>query len=135
MSDDVGKVPEEHTDSAERKLSGLKPFKPGEEWTGNAKGRPKGSRNKLSEEFLSDLLVEWRENGPTALKAAALEKPVEFCKMVANLLPKQIQIKDELSDFTDEQLAALNALVASLIGNTEGAESEDSQGTGQKTLQ
>lgn len=33
----------------------LKPFKPGKEWNGNAKGRPKGSRNR------STIVREWLE--------------------------------------------------------------------------
>ena len=88
-----------------RKLGG-ELFKPGPEWNGNAKGRPKGSRNKLAEEF-RDLYETWTTVGVDALKRAAENKPMEFCKMVASLLPKEVAIKNELSEYTDEQLAAL----------------------------
>ncbi len=128
MNDDIDDDPD--TDNTERKQSGLIPFKPGQ--SGNPTGRPKGSRNKLSEEFLSDLLVEWRDQGPAALKKAAAEKPVEFCKMVASLLPKEIAVKNELSEFTDEELAALIALTESIRRD---AEDEDQEGTGKGTLQ
>jgi hypothetical protein len=54
-----------------------------------AKGR-RGSRNKLGEKFLDALLAEWRRSGKKALEKAAGDDPVAFCKMIANLLPKEI---------------------------------------------
>ncbi|MGO4449093.1 hypothetical protein AB4Y96_09210 [Phyllobacterium sp. TAF24] len=36
-------------------------FKPGNP------GRPEGSRNKLGEQFLSDLLASWEANGPDVI--------------------------------------------------------------------
>jgi hypothetical protein len=54
-----------------------------------AKGR-RGSRNKLGEKFLDALLAEWRRSGKKALEKAAGGDPVAFCKMIANLLPKEI---------------------------------------------
>ena len=53
-------------------------------------GRPKGSRNKLSEAFLTDLHAEWERSGPEALRRCAADEPPTFCKIVANLLPKEI---------------------------------------------
>ena len=105
------------TDNTARKLSGLRPFRAGSEWTGNQNGRPKGSRNKLSEEFLADLLADWQEGGIAALKAAREAKPEIYCKMVAGLMPKEVKLGGELSELSDEQLAALGELVASLLGN------------------
>ena len=54
-----------------------------------AKGR-RGSRNKLGEKFLDALLAEWRRSGKRALEKASGDDPVAFCKMIANLLPKEI---------------------------------------------
>ena len=37
-----------------------RPFKPGQ--SGNPRGRPKGSRHKLSERFFAELCEDWEEN-------------------------------------------------------------------------
>ncbi len=53
-------------------------------------GRPKGSRNKLGEAFLSDLLEEWSKSGPQALKRLAEDDPGAFVRVAASVLPKEI---------------------------------------------
>jgi hypothetical protein len=59
--------------------------------TGNlGGGRPKGSRNRLGEAFLSDLASEWERSGAEALARCAKDHPAVFCKVVAGLLPKEI---------------------------------------------
>lgn len=53
-------------------------------------GRPRGSRNKLGEEFLDDLIYEWRANGKKALALCAAREPTQFVKIVSNILPKEV---------------------------------------------
>lgn len=106
------------------------PFPPGQ--SGNPKGRPKGSKNKLSEEFLADLLADWQQGGVAALKEARANKPTEYCKLVASLVPKEITVKNDLSEFSDEQLAALGELAASLLGDVAGVAGKDRKGNGSK---
>ncbi len=60
--------------------------------TGNkGGGRQKGSRNKLGEQFVSDLYSEWRKSGVAALKHVAENDPTAFCKIVANILPARLE--------------------------------------------
>lgn len=78
------------SESTERKQ---KPqlFKPGQ--SGNPAGRPKGARQKLGEDFLQDVYAIWQESGRAAVETVLRERPHEFLKVVASLLPKDINVK------------------------------------------
>jgi hypothetical protein len=53
-------------------------------------GRPKGSRNKLGEQFIADLHAEWQKSGAQALERMARYDATGFVKVVASVLPKEI---------------------------------------------
>ncbi len=54
-------------------------------------GRPVGSRNKLGEEFLKDMLSAWQADGIDAIRRVIAERPQDFLKVVASILPKEVQ--------------------------------------------
>lgn len=64
-------------------------FKPGQ--SGNPAGRPKGARNKLGEEFLKRLEADFRKHGQEAIEQVRLDKPDVYLKVVAQIVPKQMQ--------------------------------------------
>ena len=68
----------------------LTQFKPGQ--SGTPKGRPQGSRNKLTEDFFRDLSEAWTAFGKPALMTAAWMHPVEFVRVVAQLMPKDVDV-------------------------------------------
>lgn len=91
-------------------------FAPGQ--SGNPAGRPKGSRNKLGEQFLADMLADWEENGKGAIATVREEKPDAYLKVVASILPKELNVRvNEFDDLTDEQLARQLANIASQLAN------------------
>lgn len=85
-----------------------KPFKSGAEWNGNAAGRPKGSRNRLSENFLAALADDFDAHGVKAIKTVREEDPGKYLSVVAQLVPKETDINVK----TDETFVALWKAVA-----------------------
>lgn len=77
-------------------------------------GRPKGARGKLGEAFLEALHDDFQEHGVDTIARVREEKPDQYMKVVASLLPKEIKI-EAVSDLTDEQLDQRIRQLASLI--------------------
>jgi hypothetical protein len=84
-------------------------FKPGNP------GRPKGSRNKLGEAFIADLFATWQKRGLSAIERVIDEKPEVYLKVIASLLPKNVNLKhDHLDDLTDDQLMRKLAMLTEM---------------------
>jgi Family of unknown function (DUF5681) len=66
------------------------PFEKGQ--SGNPNGRPKGSRNKLSEAFLQALSADFTAQGTAVIEKVRAEKAHEYLKIVALLVPKQVEL-------------------------------------------
>jgi len=115
----------------ERQLAALRPFKPGDEWKGNAGGKPTAARNRIQGDFLNALAADFEKNGKKAIADCREKDPTAYVKVVASLMPKQIDMRSNLDELADEQLtSAITAVRAILIaeytregtGEAEGAE-------------
>lgn len=94
--------------------------KTGRFMTGNksSRGRPRGSRVKLVEDVVTDVLDSWRRDGPIALARVASLEPGKYLDFIAKVLPREVKLEittptDGLSDERlTEMLDVLDAIAA-----------------------
>lgn len=117
----------------------LEPFKwkPGQ--SANPAGRPKGSRNKLAETFLADVLTEWDAHGAVAISDMREKNPGDFVKMVAGLMPKEMTLSlHDNSELTDDELfdrlASLRASIAPFLAGRDGGIGEGVEGSSSRAV-
>lgn len=94
-------------------------FKPGQ--SGNPGGAVKGYRKHLNAKFLEALAKDFDEYGEDAIIRARAEDPVGYMKVVAGLLPKQIEAATPLDDVTDAELIAGIALLRARLAQGSGS--------------
>ena len=108
------------TEATEQKHSGLIPYKPGQ--SGNPKGRPKGARNKLGEAFLQALHDDFDKHGAAAIVAVRTEKPDQYLKVIASILPREIDVGENLATAMKESRdAAAGAFFRAMAEDLETA--------------
>ena len=88
------------------------PWQPGQ--SGNPAGRPRGSRSRLSESFLSDFHAVWEEEGIQAIRRCARNDPSTFVRVAASLLPHDINLNVGVNA---ETFVANFRQAVSLLGN------------------
>ena len=95
-------------------------FEKGRSKTG---GRTKGAKNRLSHAFLTALAEDFEQHGIETLKIARMEKPVEYIRIVAGLMPRELEIMDSrLTDLSDEEL---DVFIVKLRAQLRGAIAQD----------
>jgi hypothetical protein len=61
-------------------------------------GRKAGTRNKLQAKFIEKLAEDFGEHGEGVIRIVRLEKPNEYLKIVASILPKEFLVSDNAID-------------------------------------
>lgn len=65
-------------------------WKPGQ--SGNPRGPEPGTRRKLAEDFVRDLHESWTILGKPAITTVAWTDPSTYLKVIASLIPKDIEV-------------------------------------------
>ena len=86
-------------------------FEPGREKTG---GRRKGSRNRISTALLEAIAEDFEKHGQEAIVIARVERPVEYLKICASLVPHAFEDEAPLQ-------VAVNQIVRTIIDPTDKA--------------
>jgi hypothetical protein len=85
--------------------------------SGNPAGRPRGSRNALSEEVICALLRDFRKHGEKAVAQVRRDQPGVWLKVIAMLVPREhkVEHRNPVKELSDEQLeAAIEYIEAAL---------------------
>lgn len=106
----------------EIRIANLRPhqFAPGNPGPG------KGIRKRLAGDFVRELHRDFNEHGPEAIAKCRTQRPAEYVRIIASLLPKQIDIREsDLADTDDDALESFLALARSaLLGRGEAGAGE-----------
>ncbi len=99
-------------------------WKPGQ--SGNPAGRPKGSRHKLSEDFIKALAEDFEAHGKDAIVKVREDRPGDYIRVIASLMPKEATLTiNQFDELTDEQLyarfSALKDEIATYLPDTGGS--------------
>jgi hypothetical protein len=96
-------------------------------------GRPKGARNKLGEAFIEAMHDSFNEHGPETIETVRTEKPDQYLKVIASLIPSEhrITINDQFSEMSDDELAQrVRSLTATLAPFLDRGTGDAGEGTG-----
>jgi len=80
-------------------------FEPGREKTG---GRRKGSRNRISTALLEAIAEDFEKHGAEAIKITRVERPAEYLKICASLVPQAFEDEAPLQ-------VAVNQIVRTIV--------------------
>jgi Family of unknown function (DUF5681) len=85
------------TENTQPKHSNLRPWRPGE--SGNPAGRPKGSRSRLSEGFISSLAADFERHGVAVIEQVRTKNPLEYLQIIARVMPRELDV--QVSTYAD----------------------------------
>lgn len=95
-------------------------FKPGQ--SGNPAGRPKGTRHKLGAAFLEAMLEDFTAHGAETIIKVRDEKPDQYLKVVASILPKEIEAGEQLTTTLTEILERIDGRTRAITPRLEHQE-------------
>jgi hypothetical protein len=71
-------------------------------------GRPRGSRNKLNDDFVAAIYEDWTKHGPVVLARVRKTNPTAYLRIVAALCPVRLDVETpeqaQFADMTADEL-------------------------------
>ncbi len=93
-------------------------------------GRLSGTRNKISKALLEALAADFEAHGIEAIRITRRERPADYLKVIASILPKEFEITDSrLQDLSDDELDAFIDLAKRQLSNSANARSGEAETT------
>src|SRR6516164_5296014 len=92
--------------------------------SGNPHGNRHRTRHLLNQEFMQALLLNFRHEGKKAIEKVAREQPGVYLKILALLVPREMQIEhtNRIKQMTDEEIEqAIEAIQTMLAAQAEKA--------------
>ena len=82
--------------------------------SGNPAGRPKGSRDRLTESVYKEFLEDWAEHGAEAIVKMRESKPELYVQAAIRLVPTQHEVavdefRRSIDEYSPEELVAMIA--------------------------
>src|SRR5262245_59556373 len=105
--------------------------------SGNPAGRPRGSRNALSEEVICALLRDFRQHGQKAVARVRQTQPAAYLKILALLVPREHKVEHSnlLKELSDEQLEAMIEYIEASLAAQAGGPVKVIEATAQPALE
>jgi Family of unknown function (DUF5681) len=103
-------------------------FQPGQ--SGNPAGRPKGARNKLSENLLKVLADDFDSHGRDAIEKLRESDAGQYVRMIVSILPKRVENRRAellVERLPDEELARIIRETRQVLASVEIDIDEDKQ--------
>jgi hypothetical protein len=76
---------------------------------------PRARATKLGETFLKAVLDDFAEHGVTAIQDMRAKNPGDYAKMVASILPKEIEAGEETINILAELLARIDGRTRTIV--------------------
>ena len=67
-------------------------------------GKPVGSKNRITAKFLAELADDFEEHGAAVIVRVREESPATYIKIIASLIPQQVELTKPFDDVSDAEL-------------------------------
>ena len=95
--------------------------------SGNPNGRPKGSKNKLSEDFIAALAADFERYGLYPIARVRRADPAAYLRTIASILPREVtgNVKhNHQHQHAHESISGTVAWIEELLGTDKTSETE-----------